>query len=112
MLFPPGIRADENKDETYGQKFLAVGPGGKLNIYGKYKRSWTRLTKHLQPYEKPEAALHKPRKPMGLAVIEMDPNTGKRRRDSQPLKSLDKFTEALDKIDDGRKTFFFLLPLD
>ena len=36
----------------FGEKFLGVEAGGVLNLYGKDKRSWTKLTKHANKFDK------------------------------------------------------------
>ena len=47
-----GKRADGSDHKDFGQKYLGVASGGSLEIHGKDKLSWTRLTATLSPKSK------------------------------------------------------------
>ena len=42
---------DEPDDPEFGKKFLGVAAGGTLEIHGKDKTSWSKLTKTLIPHD-------------------------------------------------------------
>ncbi|XP_062576125.1 protein DDB_G0287365-like [Saccostrea cucullata] len=41
----------------FGEKFIGVEAGGVLNLYGKEKLSWTKLTKHVKKFDKTRAEI-------------------------------------------------------
>ncbi|XP_061186958.1 cell migration-inducing and hyaluronan-binding protein-like [Saccostrea echinata] len=42
----------------FGEKFIGVEAGGVLNLYGKEKLSWTKLTKHVHKFDKTKAEIY------------------------------------------------------
>ena len=47
-----GKRNDSLGIPGFGQKFLGVTPGGAIDIFGRDKLSWTRLTETIRPQKR------------------------------------------------------------
>ena len=63
-------------DETFGHKFIGVKEGGKLEIHGKDKVSWTRLNDEVSPKPKIFSTEEDQPRNVGLAIYGFNQKTG------------------------------------
>ena len=77
---------DEPEDPEFGRKFLGVKAGGTLEIHGKDKLSWTKLTKTVVPHDIIFSTEDEQPSTSGVIFYEFDRQTGERISETRCIK--------------------------